>query len=68
LNCNLFFRNDLSEDGNFTVPSEQVVKHDLMQQLSAPSTSINTEILLILPAIDKKQQFSITAKCIVYMF
>ncbi|RGB23090.1 hypothetical protein C1646_822254 [Rhizophagus diaphanus] len=39
-----------------------------MQQLSVPSTSIDTEISLTPPVIDKKQQFSVTAECIVYIF
>ncbi|CAB4406034.1 unnamed protein product [Rhizophagus irregularis] len=68
LNCDLFFRKDLPEDDNFTVLSEQAVECDLMQQLSVPSTSIDTEISLIPPVINKKQQFSVTAECIVYMF
>ncbi|CAB4398673.1 unnamed protein product [Rhizophagus irregularis] len=68
LDCDLSSRKDLPEDDDFTVPSEQVVERDLMQQLSVPSTSIDTEILLTPPVIDKKQQFSVTAECIVYMF
>ncbi|CAB5356596.1 unnamed protein product [Rhizophagus irregularis] len=67
LDCNLS-KNDSSGDDDFTVPSEQVVERDLMQQLSLPSTSIDTEIPLTPPVIDKKQQFSVTAECIVYMF
>jgi len=68
LDCDLSSRKDLPEDDGFTVPSEQVVERDLMQQLSVPSTSIDTEISLTPPVIDKKQQFSVTAECIVYMF
>ena len=68
LDCDLSSRKDLPEDDDFTVPSEQVVERDLMQQLSVPSTSIDTEISLTPPVIDKKQQFSVTAECIVYMF
>ncbi|UZO11140.1 uncharacterized protein OCT59_002712 [Rhizophagus irregularis] len=67
LDCNLS-KNDSSGDDDFTVPSEQALERDLMQQLSLPSTSIDTEILLTPPVIDKKQQFSVTAECIVYMF
>ncbi|CAI2178667.1 18388_t:CDS:2 [Funneliformis geosporum] len=67
LDCN-FSKNDSSGDDDFIVPSEQVVERDLMQQLSLPSTSIDTEIPLTPPVIDKKQQFSVTAECIVYMF
>ncbi|RIA79595.1 hypothetical protein C1645_840321 [Glomus cerebriforme] len=61
LDCNLS-KNDSSGDDDFTVPSEQVVERDLMQQLSLPSTSIDTEIPLTPPVIDKKQQFSVTAE------
>ncbi|CAB4398367.1 unnamed protein product [Rhizophagus irregularis] len=68
LDCDLSSRKDLPEDDDFTVLSEQAVERDLMQQLSVPSTSIDTEISLTPPVIDKKQQFSVTAKCIVYMF
>ncbi|RIA90952.1 hypothetical protein C1645_822718 [Glomus cerebriforme] len=53
LDCNLS-KNDSSGDDDFTVPSEQVVERDLMQQLSLPSTSIDTEIPLTPPVIDKK--------------
>jgi len=68
LDCDLSSRKDLPEDDDFTVPSEQEVERDLMQQLSVPSTSIDTEISLTPPVIDKKQQFSVTAECIVYKF
>ena len=68
MDCDLSSRKDLPEDNDFTVPFGQVVERDLIQQLSVPSTSINTEISLIPPVIDKKQQFSVTAECIVYMF
>ena len=66
--CNSFSKKDSPEDDEFMIPSEQVVERDIMQQLSVPSTSIDTEILLTPPVIDKKQQFSVTAECIVYMF
>ncbi len=68
LDCDLSSRKDLPEDDDFTVPSEQAVERDLMQQLSVLSTSIDTEISFTPPVIDKKQQFSVTAECIVYMF
>ncbi|CAB4404653.1 unnamed protein product [Rhizophagus irregularis] len=61
LDCNLS-KNDSSRDDDFTVPSEKVVECDLMQQLSLPSISIDTEIPLTPPVIDKKQQFSVTAE------
>jgi hypothetical protein len=54
LNHNLSFKKDLSEDDNFTVPSEQKVKYDLMQQLSVLSINIDIKILLNSPVIDKK--------------
>ncbi|RIA92383.1 hypothetical protein C1645_820816 [Glomus cerebriforme] len=50
----VYKKRDSSEDDDFTVPSKQVVKYDLMQQLSIPSTSIDIEILFTLPVIDKK--------------
>ncbi|CAG8699428.1 16836_t:CDS:1, partial [Funneliformis mosseae] len=69
LDRNLSSRKDSSGDDDFTVPSEQEVERDLMQELSVPSTSIiDTEISLNPPVIDKKQQFSITPECIVYKF
>jgi hypothetical protein len=56
LDCNLS-KNDSSGDDDFTVPSEQAVERDLMQQLSLPSTSIDTEILLTPPVINKTAIF-----------
>ncbi|RIA94554.1 hypothetical protein C1645_817817 [Glomus cerebriforme] len=50
LDCDLFSRKDLSENDDFTIPSEQVVERDLMQQLSVPST-IYQEVKKLLPDI-----------------
>jgi hypothetical protein len=68
LDRNVSSRKDSSRDDDSTVPSEQEVERDLMQQLSVPSISMDTEIPLTPPVIDKKQQFSVTAESIVYMF
>jgi hypothetical protein len=68
LDRNISSRKDSSGDDDSTVPSEQEVERDLMQQLSVPSISIDTEIPLTPPVIDKNQQFSVTAESIVYMF
>ncbi|RGB42171.1 hypothetical protein C1646_751363 [Rhizophagus diaphanus] len=49
LDCDLSFRKNLLKDDDFTVPSEQAVECDLMQQLSVSSTIIRSdyeEILL----------------------
>jgi hypothetical protein len=44
LDRNVSSRKDSSGDDDSTVPSEQEVERDLMQQLSVPPISIDTEI------------------------